>query len=450
MASFGVAAQAARLFAILANGQGSACILVVSDSTAAGNAQWPALVTDWLAHRHPRHDVWFRPWNYQSETYDPPQQRQVGAATGEGVPPPSLTVHNLSVGGKSTDYALGCIAQGVAAIQPDLIFVAHGLNEASRTVPPPDCDQYRAHYLALTETLAASAPQAGMILVLQNPETTSTVMSERNAEYTRVAQLRRCAVIDVHGAFLAHQDWQTELMRDARHPNADGQALWAGVVQRALDSAAVPAGSVFGRRASSLLERPGTQLLSHARVADWNDTFPPGWSVHNAVVSPGGRLGAVAADQAAYLQARITGEGLARIRGGRLTVSARVCVPQEDAAAASGLLEIDDHREEALPPGGSSGGGPRVQRSRVATLRIASFVWVCATAVVHPRSRAVSIRLYASVGGASAPAEVVVESVTAVPGLVPRNLVPRNLVPRNLASPPRMHRNWSDCVPSTQ
>jgi len=420
MACFGVAEQTGRLFARLASGSSSASILVVSDSTAAGTGRWPDLLACWLAQRYPEHDVRFVTWNYHSETYDSPLQRHPGTGH-SGAARPSLTVHNLSVGGKSTDYALGCIERGVLEVAPDLILVAHGLNEASRTDPPPDPDQYRAQYLALTETLAASAPQAGMVLVLQNPETTSTVMSERNAEYVRVARLRRCGLIDVHGAFLARPDWQTELMRDGRHPNDAGQQMWAQKVEQALTSTSQV--GTPGRRRSSLLPTRGHQLLAKAHVRAWDGQLPAGWSLVNAELCSARRLRAVDGDQPSYLEARIAGERLARIQGRPLTVAARVFVPVADEGNTAGLLEIDDHRQDLDPPPETSPpAAPHVQRSRVATLRAGTFVWVCSTRLIHPRSPSVAVRVYASTGAAGS-GEVTIDRISAVPGMVPRDVV---------------------------
>lgn len=412
MASFGVAEQAGRLFTRLSAGK-PARVLVVSDSTAAGKGCWPDLLTHWSAGRYPRLRTQFVQWNKESECYDPPEERQPGSKARANGPPPALAVYNLSVGGKTTDYALGCLAKGVTAVAPDLIFVAHGLNEASATNPPPDRDQYRAQYLALTESLAATAPQAGMVLVLQNPETTSSVMSERNREYTRVARLRRCGLVDVHGAFLAHPNWETGLMRDARHPNEAGQQLWADEVQRALDRTGAIVAD--GRRRSTLLPTRGRQLLSHGRVAQWKRAPPAGWSLHNAALALGGHIRGLAPEQPSYLEARIMGAGLEAVRGKPISVAARVLLPEAHAGGTSGLLEIDDHRERSL-------GGSYVQRSRVATLRAGCFVWVCATRIVHPCSPAVTVRLYATLGD-DGPAEMIVDRITAVPGVLPRNRI---------------------------
>ncbi len=444
--SFGVAAQASQFFGRVSAG-GSANILVVSDSTAAGQGLWPDLVSRWLAKRHPSHRTFFAQWNQKSERYDPAQERGRIRAADRGARP-RICVYNLAIGGKTTDYALGCIPAGVAEVNPDLILISLGLNEASTSKPPPDRDQYRAQYLALTETLAATAPSAGMVLVLQNPEATSSVMSVRNAEYGRVARLLRCAVVDVHGAFLARQNGATRFMRDARHPNSAGQRLWARQVTRALGSNAEIGDRP--RRRSSLLPSRGSQLLECGHVARWNAAepdhpgIPPGWSPHNVAISfdPEGRpqsspatcpadlgcvLSAVDPEQASWLESRITGERLARIRGQRITVSARVLVPSVALGSTAGLLEIDDHREGLFQrPQGSDFGGSPVQRSRGATLRPGSFVWVCATRAVHPRSPGVSIRLYATLGG-SGPSQVVLDRMTAVPGFLPRDLIEKPL-----------------------
>lgn len=428
MPCFGVAEQTQRLLSKLADAGERASVLVVSDSTAAGEGLWPDHLARWFAAQYPGHAVAFVQWDQQTERYEPPRDRTHGDTAGPDCP--SLTVHNLSVSGKTSDYALGCLSRGVLDVDPDLILVALGLNEGSGTVPPPDRDQYRAQYLALTETLALCAPLAGMVLVLQNPETTSNVMTVRNGVYAGIARMRRCGLIDVHAAFLAQTNWDAELMRDNRHPNAAGQQLWAGEVQDAI--AATRTHGPLGRRKSSLVPR-GRQLLANGDFATWDESGPRGWVVENGVaeretqhVDRGDGRGcwvrAASPARASYLEGRISGVDLAAVQGRTITASARVFVPVigTGIGGTAGLLEIDDHREPGRGEQEHSAVSA-VQRSRVATLRPGCFVWVCATRLVDPRTPAVTLRLFAGTGGDGGPGEVTVDRITVALGLLPRD-----------------------------
>ncbi len=145
-----------------------------------------------------------------------------------------VTLKNFSVGGKASGWGVSVIDK-VAAVKPDLVLLAFGMNDASGRVP---AEGYAANTRRQIDAVRSANPAAEFILVATmtgNPEWTATSM-QHYVDYR--AKLRRMT-----GKGIALADvtslWQGVLRRKrfadltgngVNHPNDFGHRLYAQVI----------------------------------------------------------------------------------------------------------------------------------------------------------------------------------------------------------------------------
>lgn len=413
------------LLRALAENLADQTILVVSDSTAAANPSWLTRTLTSLGALYLTHTVKIAFWNDTTQTYDSPITLQTGSGAR------TLWCYNLSINGKSTDYAHGCIELGVAAVTPDLIFVAHGHNEDSGTSPVLTTPNIRAQMLALTETLTAVVPTASLVIVSQNPEVGNSTMSTRGREYAKIAHERGYGFIDLIPVFYAHAGWSetlglNTLMADAVHPNSTGWNLWGDFVtavawKRNTDY------PVKSQPPSTMLQT-GDPLGINGDFAVWTGSVPDGWNLQGATATKdftnsenpttgyGARIQATGSAPS-YIYRRIMGPALTRLRGRWVTVTSRVYVPAALSSTTAGAIGLADDVDTNNNPASLLSGN--LLTNRTATLPHGKFVTIVNMRKVPQNAPFLEVRLYANTGNQST-ADATFSSVHITEGALPR------------------------------
>jgi lysophospholipase L1-like esterase len=261
-------AQAQPLLAKLTANQENASIAVLGDSTGNDANEWVYLLTQALGARFPAYTVKYSLWSDGTKSYPAPSTITTGSGAN------TLTVYNGSVAGMNTHYALGSnFAAIVRDLQPDLVFINYGHNQGT------EVDRWAPEYLALTEGVNLDCGGAGIVCILQNPQTDNNYQALRRSAYMRLIQQLGYGAIDVYQAFIDYGTaWSTDLMTDTIHPNAAGSQLWVNEVLRALT---FQRGSTIRSRQPSLLARAGAQVVKNGTFAAWSGALPDGWTLWN-------------------------------------------------------------------------------------------------------------------------------------------------------------------------
>jgi lysophospholipase L1-like esterase len=217
--------------------------------------------------------VYYTLWDDTNHLYPAPTQLSTGTGS------QTLTIYNGSASGRTSTYFLGGYwATAIQAITPDLILISHGHNQG--TVPA----QWWGDYLCLTESLAEANPQAGIVMVLQNPESANTLQQQRATVYEQLARLRGYGLVNVCQAFLDSPIGIPGLLLDGVHPNPTGSALWAAEVQKLFQGWS-RTGPILPMQPTSLNQR-GFQLLKNNDFSTFSSgTIPTGWVQYNGTAT---------------------------------------------------------------------------------------------------------------------------------------------------------------------
>jgi hypothetical protein len=221
-------AAPADLLQRLDSGQ-SAVVTLLGDSTGNETSEWFHNLSVWLAGRSPDHRTTYRTWS------DPDQAYGTATVLGAGAPSgPALTIYNGSVPGTKASYATDATRFAkLTAHASDLYVINYSHNEGAATTYPD--------YATLTGALQAKHPAAGIIPVLQNPESEGSAgkTAEQIAAHAQRLQIirtlageNRWPVIDAYNAFRNDARSPAELVPDGVHPSPAGHALWVTVAQR--------------------------------------------------------------------------------------------------------------------------------------------------------------------------------------------------------------------------
>lgn len=398
-----LAANTQRFMAKLTRNVENVSMVVISDSTANETSDWLYLWAQDFAPKFPAYTVRYNLWNDGTSAYSAAVTLQTGSGSF------FLDIWNASVTGKNVLYALAPNFDTMVALkQPDLVVISHGHNEGAAQTP----DQWRGPYLALTETVTAACPTAGVLCIAQNPATGTDDQAERAGIYQQVAEMRGFGFVDVHQAFVDTGD-PASLTADGVHPNAAGSALWAEVVQRAFvyDSYRAPIRS----QVPSSLTTAGEQLLLNGDFAAFTGAVPDSWTKTGGASttlsknvtdfeSPNGY--AVRMQQTAGGGSLRQDLPLKRVLGQYVTLTARLRVPSGQGAEAGriGFIITDGASTTTVLRPNSNGQG--AFRYAVAQIRVP----VTATRV--------QVILYCD--STNAVADVTYDRVVACLGMVPR------------------------------
>ncbi|RWZ61509.1 hypothetical protein ELQ92_11055 [Labedella populi] len=213
-------------------------VVVLGDSTGNERGEWVDRAFRTLAEELDRPLI-EHPWNVQSARYADPLTVNRDA---DGAP---IVVWNGSASGKTAAYSLDNY-DSLVPQQPDVLFLNHGLNNVRRpeTVGAEFSD-------VLTRTERTWPRSVGYSALLENPrfDDWATAHDAVLGGVRSWLEERPFVLgIDVHGAYLAHDDVATLLTVDLLHPSPAGSRVTAETVLLAIANAVVPSSRPTGDR----------------------------------------------------------------------------------------------------------------------------------------------------------------------------------------------------------
>jgi len=421
-------ANATRMLSKLNRGTDNVDILYIGDSTGNEPAEHIYLETQALAAQFPKYTVNYRLWNDTSRTYDAATVIQTGTAP----TPPTITMWNCSVSGFSTLNFIGerftQAFESLTATPPDLIMVSHSHNMYDVSSANLRA-AFRPNMLILTEELTQIYPDAGVIIMSQNPSFTAgreTWQSIKATELQALAARRGYGFIDVHQAFTDTGNPVAYTKSDGIHPTTasdapapNGSVLWADTVMRALQyHGAAPAPT---QRPSYFLE-PGRSLIANTEFATWTDpAFPDGWTLTNCLAEKD-TVNFETGTHALKLTAVATGASMAQfsaspaslgikglVSGKLVTVGIRVFVPATNTIASVGLAVRDQ------------GGSTTQRRQDISSTSRGRFHWLYLTKRIDSPGTLLVIQISPQWSGSfDASHTMTVDRIRVVEGDVPR------------------------------
>jgi len=166
----------------------------------------------------------------------PPYQAAYGALVGAGLEQAygsPIELHNFAVAGWTSDHGLADVER-VASVNPQLVIVAYGMNDASYAAPA----ELAGNVGALMDQVRRTSPDAEFVIVspmLPNPEADPRVMPRFPAYRDALARLsgRGAVVADVTTLWthlLARKSYYDVTGNGLNHPNDFGHRLYAQMV----------------------------------------------------------------------------------------------------------------------------------------------------------------------------------------------------------------------------
>jgi acyl-CoA thioesterase I len=166
----------------------------------------------------------------------PPYQAGYGALVAAGLGQAygsPIELHNFAVAGWTSDHGLAD-AERVASVNPQLVIVAYGMNDASYAAPA----ELAGNVSALMGQVRRTSPDAEFVIVspmLPNPEADPRVMPRFPAYRDALARLsgRGAVLADVTTLWtylLARKSYYDVTGNGLNHPNDFGHRLYAQVV----------------------------------------------------------------------------------------------------------------------------------------------------------------------------------------------------------------------------
>lgn len=192
----------------------NAQVVVLGDSISDEPDEW---VHQWALALTRGRQVTFHQWGRQEagEGYGRPDE-----LSQTGVP---LGMWNASVSGSRASYAMQRLASILPA-DPDLVLLAYGHNhDVASTLEIAE----------LHEAVQESAPEAEIVVLLQNPQIGDANAPVREA-IAAMGEQRGWSMIDVAAAFAQDGRPLQELLEDRVHLAAPGTQLWVETVQESL------------------------------------------------------------------------------------------------------------------------------------------------------------------------------------------------------------------------
>lgn len=389
-----------------------AVIVINSDSTGNDTTEWAYLTTQWLAAEFPAYTVNYYLWDTGGNAW-PGSPTVVQTGSGSY----TLTVWNAAVSGSTTAYFHGSRFSNLVK-NADLILVNHGFNQGG----PLNTDNLRQlqrnSYLSFVDELAQVNPHAGVVLIGQPPSGVAgreEWQAQRNALYGQAAAWRGWGFIDVHRAWLEYGDWEADLTNvDGTHPTTTGSALWASLVEAALENAArIPVTTQPAQ------VRPARQVFKNPQLSAWNSTLPDGVSsVTNCTVAKeltdyetGSQAMTITSDATsagAYVE--ITGTATEWGIKGRLadrayTMAVRIKAPTANAQTVRVSL-LDNN------------GGTYIQSTDMGATARDRYLWLYVTKLFPSNATTLTARIYVKTSGTSV-VSATVDEILLFPGVVP-------------------------------
>lgn len=256
-------------------------IVVLSDSTANADDEWPYLLGAQLGADYLTHTVRIHPAATDGNGYDTPVTLQTGSGSA------TLDIYNQSIAGMNS-YGWHSANFGAQVTTPDphLVIISTGHNESIFTGDPLSLGQprlqFRVRLLGVAELIRQAAPQAQMVLIAQHAWLDlGGDMDAKRDEIRLLAQARGYGFIDMFQTFADDPDRAT-YFTDNIHPNAAGQQVYADTIQAAFryDPKWEPR-----PQPPSLFDQAAPVNLADDLVMPLGATAPVGWTGVNATVS---------------------------------------------------------------------------------------------------------------------------------------------------------------------
>lgn len=218
-----------QLISVLRRNRQDASIVLTGDSTGNETGEWFYLTMLWLIAKFPAYTVTYRLWDDATQTYGSVSTLQTGTG------PRTLAIYNASHPGAGYDYSFqnGNTPRFLAIfpVTPTTIITSYGYNSGTTT--------YRTETTELARWITGNFPTSEVIMVAQPPKATADPDSAnsvlRSADVRAVALQNGYGLIDATQVFLDYGNFDTLIMGDYIHPNAQGMALWAEEAKKIFD-----------------------------------------------------------------------------------------------------------------------------------------------------------------------------------------------------------------------
>lgn len=406
-----------NLMAKLTENVGDATWLILGDSTGNATNEWVYLTTQWLAARYPAYTVNYYLWDEAGNAW-PGSPTVVQTGTGSF----TLSVWNASVPGSKTGYFQGSRFTTAVVKNADLVAISYGHNQGGPVDTDTTRQLQRNKYLAFADEVALANPNAGLVVVAQNPSVDGAFshdiewQAQRALLYAQAASFRGWGVVNVLRAFLEYGDWAADLTDpDGIHPSPAGSLLWAGVVQAALERAAkVPVTTQVSQSVA-----PSRQIIGNPQFTAWKGSLPDGvTSTVNCAVSKeltdyetgvqAMKVTADATDGQPYAEWSATAVALGikgMLANRTWTVAVRIKIPAANTSVVRVYLRDNN------------GSGQSVYSDVDDTARD-RYLWVYVTKAFASNATSVMIRVCPKTYG-TALSTVTVDRIYMVPGTIP-------------------------------
>ncbi|SMD21150.1 hypothetical protein [Rhizobium sp. RU36D] len=408
---------------------GRPCIVVVngdSTSTLAGgtatsNSSWLyRLFADHIAPLFPEVSfVMYSSFNTGTGAYDVTTTIQTGSGAN------TCSIYNASIGGSIPTFLYGgnyfFEAYKPSAISADLIIYNHGFNIQTGA---GDRFSLATYMLGALDELHALHPEAGIIVVAQNPRSSDTASSTQLYRAQQlVAQWKNADLLHAYDVF-----WDAGRPAgwyyDATHPSADQGS--PAIAEAAFDLC-LNVGSQRNSVAPTIVRRSGENILSNGKFDTFSGGAATGWTATNCTLTEdtsdfetGSRalVMTCSSDAAAYIEQTITGNPLKALSGKFVTVAARfrIRTSSHNNAGIIGINRSGATEQRSARLAGTDGRG--------------KYVWRCVginLPKITDTGVGVVVRLYAAeaagIGVSANGAAVAVDRVVMVPGYQPFDTV---------------------------
>ncbi|WP_242627713.1 SGNH/GDSL hydrolase family protein [Klebsiella variicola] len=385
------------------------CIIINSDSTgitqdtdpSTGQVfkKWTRKLAEFLAGNYPAYTVNYYSWS--SNAYATPETIQIGTAG------KTLHFYNAAVAGTQPLYLMGQYFEtAYVPRQADLIIFNHGHN-TDNNVP---ASTHMGMDLAILYTMLQRHPNAGAIIVSQNPLRDSDNGTVRSNGARQAAITAGFSLVDVFQLF-QNAGKPSAWYMDNIHPNATGDAKIFDLVKNLFVWPASPSRFIPGLAA-------GTNLLTNAGFSTWTDGLdaPDGWSLTGCTAEKdttnfesgayGLRLNQTGTIET-YAATSLPAAFVKRLRGKTVVLAARVFVPSTSTRGNCGSIqipEITNNRPYGTPSGGRGG-----------------FIWKATVITVPTTATALTVRAVLDTSGGAAGNWCTFDRLTLIAGTIPQD-----------------------------
>lgn len=357
--------SSARLMNKITTNQ-DAVVLTFGDSTGNESFEFLYKFAEWINATYPQYTVNYYLWDVSNKEF-PATPTQVFTGTGSQV----VDFYNGSVGGSRNDYMLGERFSNFAiGKNADLIICNYGHNIADNLSTESYLNDLYCMYLACISQTVEANPDAGCIVMLQNPQQSNTKLLTVRTQARACANNLNCDYVDAYQVF---EDLGKStiyyLPADVVHPNENGQSLIFNALLSKI-------GNGTEKPAKNIMELSGDGLIpdSISKFTGWSGTGLPSGFLRsgNATLtrdtavfesSKGFSVKIESASAGAgntFIQHELSSESLALCQGKTMTVGMRFRRPLTATPITSGKVEIfldsttrietDEH--DNLPIGG--------------------------------------------------------------------------------------------------